>query len=185
MLKCLVSYSMANSFMILFLVCFGSSFSNTVLIKGLWEYYSTIKKEWNNGTCSNWDGHRDYHTKWSKSDRKKTNIIWYHLDVQFSLLSCVRLFATSWTEAHQAYLSITNSRSLLKLMYIELVVPSNHLILCHHLLLPPSIIPSIRVFSNESVLCIRWPKYRSFSFSIRPSKELPKSLRTPWKVWKG
>ena len=79
--------------------------------------------------------------------------------------------ATSWTAAHQASLSITNSRSLLKLMSIELVMPSNHLILCHPLLLPPSIFPSIRVFSNESALCIRYPKYWSFSFSISPSNE--------------
>ena len=80
-------------------------------------------------------------------------------------LSCVRLFATLWTAACQASLSITNSRSLLKLMSIKLVMTSNHLILCHPLL-PPSVFPSIRVFSNESVLCIRWPKYWSFSFSI-------------------
>ena len=77
---------------------------------------------------------------------------------------------TPWTALHQASLSITNSRSLLKLMSIELVTPSNHLILCHPLLLP-SIFPSIRMFSNESVLCIRWPKYWSFSFSISPSNE--------------
>ena len=76
-----------------------------------------------------------------------------------------------WTAAHQASLSITNSQSLLKLMSIELVMPSNHLILCHPLLLPPSIIPSIRVFSNESGLRIRWPEYWSFSFSISPSNE--------------
>ena len=87
------------------------------------------------------------------------------------LLSCVRLFATSWTAARQASLSITNSWSLLKLMFIELVMPSNHLILCCPVLLLPSTFPSIRVFSNESVLCIRWPQYRSFSFSINPSNE--------------
>ena len=74
-------------------------------------------------------------------------------------LSRVRLFVTPWTAARQASLSITNSRSSLKLMSIESVMPSNHLILCHPLLLPPSIFPSIRVFLNESVLCIRWPKY--------------------------
>ena len=78
---------------------------------------------------------------------------------------------TQWTAAHQASLSITSYQSLLKLMSIESVMPSNHLILCCPLLLPPSILPSIRVFSNESVLCIRWPKYRSFSFSISPSNE--------------
>ena len=86
------------------------------------------------------------------------------------LLSRVQLFATPWTAARQASLSITNSQSLLKLMSIELVMPSNHLILCCPLLLP-SIVPSIRVFSNESVLCIRWPKYWSFSFTINPSNE--------------
>ena len=86
--------------------------------------------------------------------------------------SHVRLIVTSWTAAHQASLSITNSQSLLKLMSIELVMPSNHLILCHPLLLP-SIFPSIRVFSNESTLRMRWPKYWSFSFSIIPSKEIP------------
>ena len=88
--------------------------------------------------------------------------------VQFTQ-SCPTL--TPWTAAHQASLSITNSRSLLKLMSIESVMPSNHLILCHPLLLPPSVFPSIRVFSNESVLCIRWPKYWSFNFSISPSNE--------------
>ena len=86
-------------------------------------------------------------------------------------LNRVQFFATPWTAAYQASLSITNSRSLLKLMSIELVMPSNHLILCRPLLLLPSIFPSIRVFSNESVLHIRWPKYWSFSFSISPSNE--------------
>ena len=88
-------------------------------------------------------------------------------------LSHVRLFATLWTTALQASLSITTYRSLLKLMSIELVMPSNHLILCHPFLLLPSIFPSIRVFSNESVLHIRGPKYWSFSFSISPSNEHP------------
>ena len=86
-------------------------------------------------------------------------------------LSRVRLFATPWTEAHQASLSITNSQSLFKLMSIESVMPFNHLILCRPLLLLPSIFPSIRVFSNESILHIRWPKYWSFSFSISSSSE--------------
>ena len=85
------------------------------------------------------------------------------------LLSCVWLFVTPWNTACQASLSITNSQSLFKLMSIKLVVPSNHLILCHPLLLPSSILPSIRVFSSESVLCIGWPKY--WSFSINPSNE--------------
>ena len=93
-------------------------------------------------------------------------------------LSHVRLFATPWTAAHQASLSITNSWSLPKLMSIELVMPSTYLILCHPLLLLPSIFPSIRVFSNELALCIRWPKY--WSFSISPSSEYLKliSFRT-------
>ena len=96
------------------------------------------------------------------------------LSVQFSSvqsLSHVQLFMTSWTAVLQASLSIINSWSLLTLMSIESVMPSNHLILCHLLLLPPSIFPRIRVFSNESVLRIRWPKYWSFSFSISPSNE--------------
>ena len=91
-------------------------------------------------------------------------------EVQFSLvqsLSRVWLFATPWTAAHQASLSIANFRSLLKLMSIESVMPSKNLAFCHPLL--PSVFPSIRVFSKESVLCIRWPKYWSFSFSIYPS----------------
>ena len=85
------------------------------------------------------------------------------------LLSLFWLFATSWTAAHQTSLSITNTRSLLKFMSIQSVMPSNHLILCHPFLLPPSIFPSIRVFFNESLLHIRWPKYWSFSFSISPA----------------
>ena len=92
------------------------------------------------------------------------------LVIQFSL-SGVPDSATPWTTACQASLSITNSRNLLKLMSIESLMPSNHLILCHPLLLLPSIFPNIRVFSNESALCIRWPKYWSFSFSFSPSKE--------------
>ena len=98
------------------------------------------------------------------------------------LLCCVRLFATSWTAAHQASLSITNSQNLLRLMSIESVMPSNHLILCHPLLLPPSIFPRIRVFSNESALHIRWLKQWSFSFSISPYNEYSGliSFRMDW-----
>ena len=97
------------------------------------------------------------------------------------LLSRVQLFVTPWTAAHQASLYITNSRSLLRLMSIESVMSSSHLILCHPLLLP-SIFPSIRVFSNESALHIRWWKYWSFSFNISPSNERPGliSFRTDW-----
>ena len=111
-------------------------------------------------------------------------LILYH-SVQFSSvqsLSHVQLFATPWTAVRQASLSITNSRSLLKLMSIESVMPFNHLILCWPLHLPCSIIPSIRAFSNESVLQIRWPKYWSFSFSINPSNEYSGliSFRMDW-----
>ena len=98
------------------------------------------------------------------------------------LLSGVRLLATPWTAARQVSLSITNSQSLLKLVPIESVMPSNHLILCRPLLLLPSTFPSIRVFSDESALHIRWPKYWSFSFNISPSNEHPGliSFRMNW-----
>ena len=98
------------------------------------------------------------------------------------MLTCVRLFATPWTATCQASLSITNSQSLLKFMSMEFVMPSNHLILCRPLLLLPSIFPSIRVFSNESALHMRWPKDWSFSFSISPSNEYSGliSFRTDW-----
>ena len=103
--------------------------------------------------------------------------------VQFSSVaqSCLNLW-TPWTTAHQASLSITNSQSLFKLMSTELVMPSNHLILCHPLLLPPSMFLSIRAFSNESVLRIRWPKYWTFSFKISSSNELSGliSFRVNW-----
>ena len=98
---------------------------------------------------------------------------WFKVFSSIQLLSRVRLFATPWTAAHQASLSITSSQSLLKLMSIQSVMPSNHLILCCPLLLPPSISPSIRVFSNESALRMRWPKYWSFSFYVSPSNEHP------------
>ena len=115
---------------------------------------------------------RQYH-KW-------LNHSWAISSVQ--LLSRFWLFVTLQTAACQASLSITNSQSLLKLMFIMSVMPSNHLILCHSLLLPPSTLPSIRVFSNELVPCIRWPKYWSFSFSINPSNEYSGliSFRIDW-----
>ena len=102
--------------------------------------------------------------------------------ISVELLGRVRLIVTPWTAAHQASLSITNSQSLLKLMPIESMMPSNHLILCRPLLLLLSIFPSIRVFSSESVLHIRWPKYWVFSFSISPSNEYSRliSLRIDW-----
>ena len=109
----------------------------------------------------------------------------YSILFQFSSvqsLSHVWFFATPWIAAHQASLSITNSRSSPKLMFIELVMPSSHLILCCPLLLLPSVFPSIRVFSNESTLCMRWPNYWSFSLSISPSNEHPGliSFRMNW-----
>ena len=106
--------------------------------------------------------------------REQRAVCVHHATIQFSsvqYLSHVHLFVTPWTAAHQASLSIPNSQSLLKLMYIRLVMPSNHLILCHPLHLPHSVFPSIKVFSNESALRIRLPKYWSFSFSISPSNE--------------
>ena len=112
--------------------------------------------------------------KWYFCKRKKVDLYTQTSLVRFSsvqLLSCVQLFVTPWITARQASLSITNSRSPPKLMSIELVTPSNHLILCGPLLLLSSIFPSIRVFSNESVLRVRWPKYWSFSFNISPSSE--------------
>ena len=106
----------------------------------------------------------------------------YSISVSVQSLSRVRLFVTPWTAARQASLSITNSQSLLKLMFIEPVMPSNHLILCCPLLLLPSIFPSIRVFSNESALRIRWPKYWSFSFNLSPFNEYSGliSFRMDW-----
>ena len=108
-----------------------------------------------------------------------------YMSLQFSSvqsLSRIWLFATPWTAARQASLSITNSWTLPRLMSIESVIPSNHLILCHPLLLLPLIFPSIRVFSNESALCIRWPMFWSFSFNIGPSNEHPGliSFRMDW-----
>ena len=100
--------------------------------------------------------------------------------VVVQLLSCVQLFAAPWTAAHQAFLSFTIFWSLLKLMFIESVMPSNHLILCYPLLFPPSIIPSIGVFSKESVLCIMWPKYWSFSFSPTHEYSGLISFRMDW-----
>ena len=131
---------------------------------------------------------RNFHEKYlPKKERNRELYIlvraWSSLGSFSSVqsLSCVRLFATPWITAGQASLSITNSRTLLKLMSIESVMPSSHLILCHPLLLPP-IPPSIRVFSNESTLFMRWPKYWSFSFSISPSNEHPGliSFRMDW-----
>ena len=117
---------------------------------------------------------------------KKFYVLWKFSHIflfsSVQLLSRVQLFVTPWTAAYQASLSITKSKSLLKLMSIESVMPSNRLILCHPLFLPPSIFLSIRIFSNESVLCIRWPKYWSFSSNTSPSTEYPGliSFRMDW-----
>ena len=113
-----------------------------------------------------------------QSQRVKSKLSYRVQIVAVQSLSHVQLFATPWTAACQASLSFTNSQNLLKLMSIESVMPSSHLILCCPLLLPPSIFPSIKVFSNESVLCIRKPKYRSFSLNISPSRLI--SFRVNW-----
>ena len=137
--------------------------------------------------------------KWLSMHKGTEAISCWHINIQWILqfnsnksklglfssvqsLSRVRLFATPWIAAHQASLSITNSRSSLRFTSIESVMPSSHLILCRPLLLLPSIFPSIRVFSNESALCIRWPKYWSFSFNISPSNEHP-GLISPRMDW--
>ena len=118
-----------------------------------------------------------------KISKRKKRKRWRGItSVSIQLLSHVQLFSTPWTVACQASLSITNCQSLLRLRSIKLVMPSNHLILCHPLLLLPSIFPSIRVFSNEPILHIRWPKYWSLSFSISPSNEYSGliSFRMDW-----
>ena len=131
------------------------------------EYYSAIKKNTFESVLMRW-------MKLEPIIQSEVNQKEKH---QYSIrsdqfLSCVWLFATPWTTAHQASLSITNSRSSFRLMSIESVMPSSHPILCHPLLLLPPIPPSIRVFCNESALPMRWPKYWSFSFSIIPSREI-------------
>ena len=139
--------------------------------KSLLKYIASSK---NLGTCRN---------NWWKFSF--ILLLWWIFNMVFSSvqsLSHVRLFVTPWIIARQASLSITNSRSSIKLMCIESVMPSSHLILCPPLLLLPSIFPSIRVFSNESVLCIRWPKYWSFSFSNSTFNEYSRliSIRIDW-----
>ena len=136
-----------------------------------------IIQPWKQGspaTFDNMDQPSGHYAEWNESDKDRQ--ILYDLTYMFSSvqsLSRVWLFATLWTAARQASLSITNSRSPPKPMSIESVMPPGHLILCHPFLLLSSIFSSIRVFSNESVLRIRWPKYGSFSFSISPSSEYP------------
>ena len=136
--------------------------------------------------CSPW-GHKESEATerlncLSNSKLQKGFSFWW-LIVAVQSLNSVQLFATPWTAACQASLSFTNSWSLLKLMSIKSMMPANHLILCHPLLFLPSIFPSIRVFSNESALCIRWPKYWSFSFNISPSNEHPGLISFGWTGW--
>ena len=123
------------------------------------------------------------HHRWKRGAMNLDSVIDIYIYISsVQSLSHVSLFVTPWTAAHQAFLSITNSGSLLKLISIKSVMVSNHLILCRPLLLLPSVFPSIRVFSNESVFLIRWPKYWSFSFSISPSNEYSGliSFRMDW-----
>ena len=147
------------------------------MVRGAW--WATV-----HGFSKSWTWLSDFYFPESRGSYQ-SNALWPMLSVQFSSvqsLSRVRLFATQWITACQASLSITSSWSLLKLMSIGLVMPFSHLILCRPLLLLPPIPPSIRVFSNESTLRMRWPKYWSFSFSISPSNEHPGlvSLRIDW-----
>ena len=120
--------------------------------------------------------------KWIKNQISISNTLETQVSQSVQSLSHFQLFVTPWIAASQASLSITNSRSLLKFMSMESVMPSNHLILCRPLLLLPTIPPSIRVFSNESTLCMRWPKYWSFSFNLSSSNEHPGliSFRMDW-----
>ena len=136
-------------------------------------------------TLAAWNCHR---RKWKLEIGKqyKSGWFWFWQMVVFSslqLLSCFRLFVIPWTSAYQASLSINNPQSMLKLMFIKLVMLSNHLILCCPLLLSPSIFPSIRVFSSESALCIRWPKYWSFSFNMSFQWIFKTDFLQYWLVW--
>ena len=164
-------------------------------------------KKWNNAICSHVDGPRHCHTTWSKTEKDKYHIIphiWnlkyvtneviykteadsqtWKTNLWFSSVqsvSRVQLFSTPWTAAPQASLSISNSWSLIKFVSIKSVIPSNHFTLCRPLLLLPSILPIIRVFSSESILLNRWPKYWSFNFNISPSNEYSGwiSFRMDW-----
>ena len=167
-----VYYSYANCILFLFnLLITQIMFTDFFKVKASLTYQDSMELSWNRPSPT------------SSALAPLWSTCWISL-VQFSCSVMVRLFATPWTAARQASLSITKSRSLLKLMFRESVMPSNHLILCRTLVLPPSVFPSIRVFSNESVLRIRWPKYWSFSFSISLSNEYSRliSFRVDWLV---
>ena len=158
--------------------CMKDRRSNAIFFLFLWKSFILCEQPIFTKICKNYN-HFLIHANEMDTERR---MLKEDHSVQFSSLSRVRLFATPWITARQTSLSITKSRSLLKLMPIESVMPSRHLILCRpHLLLPP-IPPSIRVFSNESTLHMRWPKYWSFSFSISPSNEHPGliSFRMDW-----
>ena len=140
---------------------------------GVTKIFSDLQKSYDFHLCLLFEYVLKSFFSFSKSNNKISSVL---------LLSSVQHFANQWNAAHQASLSITNSRSLLKVMSINSVIPSKQLILCHPFLPPPSIFPTIKVFSNESVLPIRWPKYWSFSFSISPSHEYSGliSFRVDW-----
>ena len=140
---------------------------------GVTKIFSDLQKSYDFHLCLLFEYVLKSFFSFSKSNNKISSVL---------LLSSVQHFANQWTAAHQASLSITNSWSLLKVMSINSVIPSKQLILCHPFLPPPSIFPTIKVFSNESVLPIRWPKYWSFSFSISPSHEYSGliSFRVDW-----
>ena len=162
-------------FQFVFGLCFAPAFCSTAVLY----LYAAVIVFWSSASFFSfflmfWGGGSDF-----------SSVISGKFGSRFSLvqsLSRVQLFGTPWTAARQATLSITNSWNLLRLMSIESVMPSSHLILCHPLLLPPSVFPSIRVFSNELALHMRWPKYWSFSFNISPSNEHPGliSFRMDW-----
>ena len=134
--------------------------------------------------CMLIDTQREVHLSFKIIDINRLNkILQYHQCSSVQLLSLVRLLAAPWISARQASLSITNSQGLPKLMSMEFVMPSSHLILCRPLLLLPQIPPSIRVFSKESTLCMKWPKYWSFSFSISPSMDTQDWSPLGWTGW--
>ena len=145
----------------------------------VWKIHASHRISWATPKVHTWDNHRKYPLSCFQHDEFSVN---YHPMSSVQSLSHVWLFVSPWIAIRQASLSITNSQSSLKLMSIKSVMPSNHFILCRPLLLLPPILPSIRVFSNESTLRMRWQKYWNFSFSISPSSEYPGliTLRMDW-----